>query len=365
MMVKTKGGPLTGIRLVEFDAIGPVPLAAMILADMGADIIRLARPSGGNSAWDDLGGSVLHRSRGVTCVNLKDASDRDAVLALLEKADGLIEGFRPGVMERLGLGPDVCQARNPKLVYGRMTGWGQTGPLALRAGHDINYIALTGALHAIGKADAPPTVPLNLVGDYGGGAMFLVAGMLAALLGAKQTGHGQVVDVAMTEGAATLLSMFHAYQASGRWQDKREANLLDGAAPFYRCYECADGKHVAVGCLEPQFFAAFLSGLGLDPAEFKQSDTTTWPAMAARFAAIIATRSRDEWAAQFENTDACVSPVLSLSEAQSHPHNVARGSFTSRDGVAQASPAPRFALDASIIRTPKPYDLSEALARWN
>jgi len=364
-MTQPTSGPLTGIRIVEFDAIGPVPLAAMILADMGADIIRVARPAGGNSAWDDVGGAVLHRSRGVVHVNLKDETDRDAVFALLEKADGLIEGFRPGVMERLGLGPDVCQARNAKLVYARMTGWGQTGPFALRAGHDINYIALTGALHAIGKPDAPPTVPLNLVGDYGGGAMFLVAGVLAALLCAQRTGRGQVVDVAMTEGAATLLSMFHAYQASGRWQDKRESNLLDGAAPFYRCYECADGKHVAVGCLEPQFFAAFLTGLGLDPVDFKQSDINTWSAMVAQFSAILRTKTRDQWAALFEGTDACVSPVLSLTEAQTHPHNVARGSFTLRDGVAQASPAPRFAPDASFIGALESLDLTEALARWN
>jgi alpha-methylacyl-CoA racemase len=361
---QTKGGPLTGIRIVEFDAIGPVPLAAMILADMGADVIRIARPSGGNPAWDDVGGSVLHRSRGVVHLNLKDTADRGAVLALLAKADGLIEGFRPGVMERLGLGPDVCQALNPKLVYARMTGWGQTGPLALRAGHDINYIALTGALHAIGKAEEPPAVPLNLVGDYGGGAMFLVAGVLAALLGAKHTGHGQVVDVAMTEGASTLLSMFHAYQASGLWQDKREANLLDGAAPFYRCYECADGKHVAVGCLEPQFFAAFVSGLGLEVAHFKQNDIATWSEMGAQFDAIFRTRTRDEWAALFAETDACVSPVLSLSEAQTHPHNVARASFILRDGVTQAAPAPKFAPDASVIREPKSYVFAEALARW-
>jgi len=362
--VQSNGGPLRGIRLVEFDAIGPVPLAAMILADMGADIIRLARPHGGNSAWDDVGGVVLHRSRGVVHVDLKDAADRDAVLGLIEKADGLIEGFRPGVMERLGLGPDVCQALNPRLVYARMTGWGQTGPLALRAGHDINYIALTGALHAIGKAGEPPTVPLNLVGDYGGGAMFLIAGVLAALLGAQRTGLGQVVDVAMTEGAATLLSMFHAYQASGRWQDKREANLLDGAAPFYRCYDCADGKHIAVGCLEPQFFAAFVTGLGLEPAHFAQNNPDTWPDMAAQFEAILRTKTRDQWAALFVDTDACVSPVLSLTEAQTHPHNLARGSFTLRNGVAQASPAPQFAPHPSVIRETATYDLAEALTRW-
>jgi alpha-methylacyl-CoA racemase len=363
-MSKTVGGPLAGVRIIEFDAIGPVPLAAMILADMGADIVRVARPADAHSAWADVGGSVLHRSRTVVHADLKNEGDRGSVLGLIANADAVVEGFRPGVMERLGLGPDLCLARNPKLVFARMTGWGQTGPLSMRAGHDINYIAITGALHAIGKPAEPPTVPLNLVGDYGGGAMFLVAGVLAALLAARTSGRGQAVDVAMTEGAATLLSMFHSYHASGSWQDRREANLLDGGAPFYRCYECADGKHVAVGCLEPQFFAAFLSGLELDPGIFSQNDAATWPTMRTQFEAIFKTRTRDDWAALFADTDACVSPVLALAEAPTHPHNVARGSFVNREGVSQASPAPKFAPDVSMIRDPETSDLAAALTRW-
>jgi alpha-methylacyl-CoA racemase len=361
-MADATSGPLVGIRIVEFDAIGPVPLAAMILADMGAEIVRIARKT--SSAWDDATGSVLNRSRSVVTVDLKDTADRDATLDLIGHADALIEGFRPGVMERLGLGPDDCLARNPALVFGRMTGWGQTGPLAQRAGHDINYIALTGALHAIGKPGEPPTVPLNLIGDYGGGAMFLVSGVLAALLSAQRSGRGQVVDVAMTEGTATLLSMFHAYLAVGRWRDEREANLLDGGAPFYRCYECADGKHVAVGCLEPQFFAACLSGLGLDPAAFRQHDVATWPTMRMQLETVFKTRSRDDWAAVFADTDACVAPVLSLAEAPGHPHNVARGSFIERHGVVQAAPAPRFAPDASAIREAVATDLATMSERW-
>lgn len=355
-------GTLQGVRIVEFDAIGPVPLAAMILADMGADIVRLARKGGG--AGDDLGGSVLHRSRTVVPVDLKDAADRDAVLDLIAGADAVVEGFRPGVMERLGLGPDVCLARNPALVFGRMTGWGQTGPLALRAGHDINYIAITGALHAIGKPGEPPTVPLNLVGDYGGGAMFLVTGVLGGLLAARTSGRGQVVDVAMTEGTVTLLSMFHSFRAAGRWRDERGANLLDGGAPFYRCYECSDGRHMAVGCLEAQFFAAFIAGLGLDAAEFRQHDVAAWPMMADRFGAVFRTKTRDEWTAVFEDTDACVAPVLTMAEAETHPHNVARGSFIERDGVVQAAPAPRFTPYAGAVREPGKADLAEIVARW-
>ncbi|OYY72833.1 CaiB/BaiF CoA-transferase family protein [Sphingomonas sp. 28-63-12] len=364
-MIESSGGPLSGIRIVEFDAIGPVPLAAMILADMGADIVRLARPAGAVTAWDDVGGSVLHRSRSVVHVDLKNPDDRAQVLDLIARADAVVEGFRPGVMERLGIGPDIGLARNPKLIFARMTGWGQSGPLALRAGHDINYIAITGALHAIGKPDEPPTVPLNLVGDYGGGAMFLVAGVLAALLAARTTGRGQIVDVAMTEGAATLLSMFHSYHATGSWQDQREANLLDGGAPFYRCYACADGRHVAVGCLEPQFFAACLQGLGLDPQLFRQNDRATWPAMRAEFETTFKTRTRDAWAALFAETDACVSPVLTLAEAPDHPHNRHRTSFVTRDGVSQAAPAPKFAPDASIVREPSASDVATAVARWN
>ena len=357
----TRSGPLAGVRIVEFEAIGPVPLAGMMLADMGADIVRLARPSPGG----DPGASVLYRGRTLAPANLKDAADRDAALDLVAGADILIEGYRPGVLERLGLGPDVCLARNPQLVFGRMTGWGQDGPLSPYAGHDINYIAVTGALHAIGQADAPPTVPLNLVGDYGGGALFLVTGVLAALLAARSSGRGQVVDAAMTEGTATLLSMFHGFQAEGRWQDRREANLLDGAAPFYRCYECADGRHVAVGCLEPQFFHACVTGLGLDPATLRQYDTATWPSLRKAFAAAFMTRTRDEWAEHFAATDACVSPVLSLTEAPAHPHNQARGSFIMRNAISQAAPAPRFSATPSAVADPSVASMADVAARWS
>lgn len=350
-------GPLSGVRIVEMEAIGPVPLAAMILSDMGADVVRVGRV--GASA-----GPVLGRGRTVVAADLKNVGERDAVIDLIAGADAVIEGFRPGVMERLGIGPDICHARHPALVFGRMTGWGQTGPLSSRAGHDINYIALTGALHAIGRPGEPPTVPLNLIGDYGGGAMFLVTGVLGGLIAARTSGRGQVIDVAMTEGTATLLSMFHGFASAGRWRDAREANLLDGGAPFYRCYECADGKHVAVGCLEPQFFAACLAGLGFEATEFAQYDEATWPAMRARFEAVFRTRTRDDWAAVFEETDACVSPVLSFAEAPLHPHNVARGSFVASDGVTQAAPAPRFSPDTGAIGEAQTAALADVVARW-
>ena len=364
-MTSGQGGPLTGLRIVEIDAIGPVPLAAMIMADMGADIIRVGRrATPGKSMWDDVGGAVLHRSRDHVALDLKDPADRDALLEVVDRADGLIEGFRPGVMERLGLGPDVCLARNPKLVFGRMTGWGQNGPMAMRAGHDINYLSLTGALHAIGDAGAPPTVPLNLVGDYGGGTMFLVAGMLAAFLAAQRTGRGQVVDVAIADGTGTLLSLFHAWLGTGVWSDRRADNLLDGGAPFYRCYECADGRHVAVGCLEPQFFGAMVAGLGLEDRCYDQGDRAGWPAMEADFAATFATRPRDAWAVLFAPTDACVTPVLSLTEAIDHPQAVGRGSFVVCDGIAQAVPAPRFTNTPAAIKDRNEVDLAEVLARW-
>jgi alpha-methylacyl-CoA racemase len=363
-------GPLAGIRLIEIDAIGPVPLAAMLLADMGADIIRIARPpSAGPAAWDDVGGAILHRSRAVTHLNLKDADDREQLLRLVEKADGLIEGYRPGVMERLGVGPDVCLARNPRFVFGRMTGWGQEGPMALRAGHDINYMALTGALHAMGEAGKPPPVPLNLVGDYGGGAMFLVTGMLAALLSARTTGKGQMVDACITDGVASLMSLFYAWLPSGLWNDAPDSNLLDGAAPFYRCYACADGKHVAVGCLEPQFFAQMVERIGLADRNYTQNDRAGWPRMEIDFAAMFATRNRDEWAALLTATDACVTPVLSMTEAAVHEHNIARATYIVQDGITQPGPAPRFSETASAItasgRSPTYRSISEVLADWS
>jgi len=358
-------GPLAGIRIVELDAIGPVPLAAMLLADMGAEIVRVARPPGaGAGAWDDVGGDVLHRSRSVVYLNLKDHADREQLLTLIGRADALIEGFRPGVMERLGLGPDVCLDRNPALVYARMTGWGQTGPLALRAGHDINYLSITGALHALGDGASPPPVPLNLVGDYGGGAMFLIAGLLAAILSAKVTGKGQVVDACITDGVPVLMSLFHAWLPKGLWTDAPASNLLDGAAPFYRCYRCADGRDVAVGCLEPQFFAQLVQGLGLEARGYRQNDRADWPRMIADFTACFAARSRDEWANLFATTDACVTPVLSMTEARGHPHNAARGSFAERGGVAQAAPAPRFSDTEPAIREPETLSVAAALERW-
>lgn len=358
-MTSTASGPLAGVRIVEFEGIGPVPLAAMILSDMGADIVRLQRPGA-----RDAGAPVLDRGRRLVGLDLKSDAGREAALVMLDKADALLEGFRPGVMERLGLGPEVVHARNPKLVYGRMTGWGQSGPLSARAGHDLNYISLTGALHAIGPAGSPPPPPLNLIGDYGGGAMFLVAGVLAGLVRAKAGGPGDVVDVAMTEGTINLLAMFHAFLAAGRWRDEREANLLDGGTPFYRCYECADGGYVAVGCLEPQFFAACLAGLALDPADWRQFDMARWPVMAEAFATTFKTRNRDDWAAHFADTDACVTPVLSFAEAPRHPHNAARGSYVEAGGVTQPAPAPRFAGGVPALRPAETVSVEDALTRW-
>lgn len=350
-------GPLAGVRIVEMEAIGPVPLAAMILADMGADVVRLVRPGGASIP-------ILSRSRATVEADLKTEAGQDTALKLIDTADALIEGYRPGVMERLGLGPDTLRARNPRLVFGRMTGWGQTGPFAPMAGHDINYISLTGALHAIGRAGEPPVPPLNLVGDYGGGAMFLVSGLLAGIIRARETGQGDVVDVAMTEGTINLLSMFHAFLAGGQWQDRPEANLLDGGAHFYRCYECADGRYVAVGCLEPQFYAACLKGLELDPADFPQYPPSRWGELAQGFAARFRQKARDEWATIFAGTDACVTPVLSFAEAPHHPHNAARGSHVEVEGLAQATPAPRFADAETRVGVSELLSAEEVIRRW-
>lgn len=362
----TLSGPLAGIRIVEIDAIGPVPLAAMLLADMGAEIVRVARPpSAGAGDWDDVGGDILHRSRTVIHLDLKRDDDRAQLLDLIDRADGLIEGYRPGVMERLGIGPDICLARNPRLVFGRMTGWGQSGPLAMRAGHDINYLSITGALHAMGEQGQPPPVPLNLVGDYGGGAMFLIFGLLSALLSAQRTGQGQVVDACITDGVASLMSLFYAWQPKGLWTDAPASNLLDGAAPFYRCYTCADGRHVAVGCLEPKFFAQMVEGLGLSDRHYDQNDRAAWPAMQADFTAAFATRTRDAWADHFAHTDACVTPVLAMTEAPEHPHNRARGTFVQRDGIANPAPAPRLDRTAGAITEPASGDVADILRRWS
>lgn len=362
----TSHGPLAGIRLLEIDAIGPVPLAAMLLADMGAEIVRIARPpSAGTGDWDDVGGDILHRSRTAAYLDLKNNADREQLLELVARADGLIEGYRPGVMERLGVGPEICLARNPRFVFGRMTGWGQSGPLALRAGHDINYLSITGALHAMGDGHGPPPVPLNLVGDYGGGAMFLIFGMLSALLSAQRTGRGQVVDACITDGVASLMSLFYAWKPKGLWQDAPGSNLLDGAAPFYSCYECADGRHVAVGCLEPKFFALMLEGLGLSDRNYDQNDRNGWPKMREDFTNIFLTRTRDEWAAQFAASDACVTPVLSMEEAPRHEHNDARGTFIRRNGTDQPAPAPRFSETSGVVGEPSVVSVADLITNWS
>jgi alpha-methylacyl-CoA racemase len=353
--------PLSGVRIIEFDGLGPVTFAGMVLADLGAEMVRLTRADGAG-VFGDVGGAVLHRGRAAVAVDLKSAGDRDRVLDLVASADAVIEGFRPGVLERLGLGPDACAARNPRLVFGRITGWGQTGPLAQTVGHDLNYIALSGALHAMGEPDRPPRPPLNLVGDYGGGAMLLVVGVLAAVIEARTTGRGRVVDAAMTDGAAMLSSLFFALSANGLWSDERGANLLDGGAPFYRCYACADGRFVAVGALEPRFYAALLEGLDVDPETAPQFPATGWPALHARFEALFAARSRDAWAAHFADTEACVTPVLNFAEAADHPHNRARGTILG--SPAQPAPAPRFDGALEAIGPQTSLSLDQALARW-
>ena len=325
-----KAGPLAGLRIVEFAGIGPGPFAAMLLADMGAEILRIDRPGGA----DPYSKHVLTRGRRTVIANLKDPAEVERVLTLLGSADALIEGARPGVMERLGLGPDIVLKRNPRLVYGRMTGWGQSGPLAKAAGHDLNYIAITGALAAIGPK-AGPVPPLNLVGDFGGGALYLVMGMLAAMLSARETGQGQVVDCAICDGAASMMAMFSDLSAQGRWSGGREANLLDGGAPFYRTYECADGKHVSIGALEPQFYALLRDLAGLDGPEFDRDDELVWPALHHRLEAVFRARTQAEWCALLEGSDACFAPVLSLAEAPDHPHLKARGTFITIDGVVQ------------------------------
>lgn len=364
-MTAPHGGPLAGIRIVEFDAIGPVPLAGMILSDLGAEIIRIGRP-GSAARVNSSGNAILMRGRKTTELDLKDKAQRDQAMELIAGADAMLEGQRPGVMERLGLGPEDCLAHNPKLVYGRMTGWGQNGPLSQTAGHDIDYIAITGALGSMGRKDAPPPPPLNLVGDYGGGTMFLIMGVLAAILSAKQTGKGQVVDAAMTDGASILMSMFYAFHGIGMWQAEREANLLDGGTPFYRCYETSDGLYMAVGCLEPQFFAAFLDKLDLDPEEFPQQDRGIWPKMVETFEAKFASRTRDEWAAHFDGSDACVAPVLSIAEAPEHPHNAARQTFGEHGGVTHPMPAPRFSETPSAIGEDSgAIGIDDAIARWS
>ena len=363
-------GPLKGIKVVEFAALGPAPMGAMLLADLGAEVLRIERKISvtGRPTADlfDPKIDILNRSRRVVALNMKQPEAIETALRLIEQADVLIEGFRPGVMERLGVGPDVCLARNPKLVYGRMTGWGQNGTLAHAAGHDINYLSLSGALHAIGEKGGKPVAPLNLVADCGGGAMLLAMGVLAGVISARNTGRGQVVDAAMTDGAAVLMSMMYTLKAMGQWTQQRGDNLLDGGAHFYDTYQCSDGKWLSVGAIEPQFYALLLEKAGIDDPAFKaQWDRSQWPALKEKLAAVIATRSRDAWCTVFEGTDACVAPVLDMDEAPAHPHNQSRGTFIDVAGVTQPAPAPRFSgTPAGQPTPPHPEGDAQVLTDW-
>jgi alpha-methylacyl-CoA racemase len=364
--VQPPAGPLTGLRVVELAGLGPAPYACMLLAELGADVVRVDRPGGG-SLLVPAEKDALNRSRPSVAVDLKSPQGREVLLRLLDGADVLVEGLRPGVLERLGVGPDEALARNPRLVYARMTGWGQDGPLARRAGHDINYLGLTGALHAIGTAEKP-VAPLNIGADFGGGSMFLLVGILAALFERGTSGRGQVVDAAMVDGASSLVTMIYGMLGAGLWQDRRAENLLDGGAPFYDTYTCADGRHVAVGALEPQFYAAFVEGLGLTGAlPGEQYDVAHWPEHRRLFTEAFATRPRDEWAAAFAGTDACVTPVLGLREAPRHPHLAARGTFVEQDGGPQPGPAPRFSRTPGAVRGGPRHpgaDTREVLRDW-
>ncbi|NEE12211.1 CoA transferase [Streptomyces sp. SID7499] len=343
-------GPLTGVRVVELAGIGPGPFAAMLLADLGADVVRVDRPGGPGLAIDPAY-DVTNRNKRSVVVDLKAPDGPDRVLDLVARADVLVEGYRPGVAERLGVGPGDCHARNPRLVYGRMTGWGQDGPLAQRAGHDIAYIAPTGALGMIGRPDEPPAVPANLLGDYAGGSLYLVVGVLAALHHARASGTGQVVDAAIVDGTAHLATMIHGMLAAGGWQDRRGANLLDGGCPYYGTYETADGRYMAVGALEPQFYAEFLALLGVEDQDGARKDVTRWSGLREQVATRFKSRTRDEWTAVFDGSDACVAPVLSLREAPHHPHLAARGTFTDHGGITQPAPAPRFSATPTSVRT--------------
>ncbi len=347
-------GPLDGVRVIEIASLAPAPFGCMILSDLGADVLRVDRTEscGPDAVAPD---APLSRGRRSVGINLKDPEGVELLLRLVETADVLVEGFRPGVAERLGFGPEACAARNPRLVFGRMTGWGQDGPLAPTAGHDIDYIAISGALSLVGRAGERPVPPVNLLGDFGGGGMLLAVGVLAALLDRERSGLGQVVDAAMVDGSALLTSFVYGLRAAGAWQDARGVNLLDGGAPFYDTYQAADGGYVAVGALEPQFYAALLAGLGLSGADLpRQQDRAGWPVMRARFAEVFLTRTRDEWAGVFAGSDGCVAPVLSPAEAPGHPYNVSRGTFTDVGGLVQPAPAPRFGRSAAESPSPPP-----------
>lgn len=358
-------GPLAGVRVVEFAGLGPAPFAGMLLGELGADVLKIDRP--GDTDWDlPSEYDLLNRGRPSVCIDLKQAGGVGVARRLVDRAEVLVEGYRPGVMERLGLGPDALLARRPALVYGRMTGWGQDGPLAHAAGHDITYLAATGALHAVGEPGRP-AVPLNVVGDFGGGALYLVVGVLSALLQARQTGRGQVVDAAIVDGAAHLHTAIFGMLAGGRWQDQRGVNLLDGGAPFYGVFATYDDKHVAVGPLEPAFYREFESLLDLEEPLPDRTDRSSWPALRTRLDAVFASRTRDEWAAVFEGTDACVAPVLSMTEAARHPQLAARGTLRDHGGVVQPAPAPRFSETPTQLSTPPPtpgQQSREALRAW-
>jgi len=362
-------GPLAGIKVLELEAVGPVPFCGMMLADMGADVLLLDRPADPQlglerERWYD----AMLRGRRSIVLDLKSAAGVAAALELARRADVVLEGFRPGVLERLGLGPDVLLANNPKLVVGRMTGWGQDGPLAPRAGHDLNYIAMSGVLHAIGRAGEAPVPPLNLVGDFGGGGMLLAFGVASALVEAQRSGRGQVVDAAMVEGASLLATMFWGMRAGGKWSDERGANILDTGAPWYDVYETLDHHYVALASIEPKFYAEMLERLGLaDAALPPQYDRAQWPELRRRFAAVVATRSRADWCAIFAGSDACFSPVLTFDEARDHPHNVARGGYVKLGGVDQPAPAPRFSRTPGGASRPPPErgaGGAQALADW-
>jgi len=344
-------GPLEGLKIVEMVGIGPAPFCAMMLADMGAEVIRVDRPGNASPvAPEDSRFDVTARNRRSIAIDLKKPQGAETVLALIDRADAVIEGFRPGVMERLGLGPDTCLARNPRLVYGRMTGWGQQGPLAHAAGHDINYIALSGALHAIGRPGEPPVVPLNYIGDFGGGGMLLAFGLLCALLESRRSGKGQVVDAAMTDGAALLSAMMYGFRADRSMSNQRGENLLDGGAHFYNTYACADGKYVSIGSIEPQFYAQLIELCGIDdPAFHAQRDPHGWPMLKYRLSDVFKTKTRDEWCALMEGTDVCFAPVLDWDEAPRHAHNRARETFVQVAGVTQPAPAPRFSRTPAAV----------------
>lgn len=362
-------GPLREVRVVEMAGIGPAPFCGMLLADLGADVVRIDRLD-----TTDLGVSfperfdLLNRNKRSVAIDLKSPEGRGTALRLIGRAEIVIEGFRPGVMERLGLGPEACHAVNPRLVFGRMTGWGQDGPLSQAAGHDLNYIALTGALDAIGRNGDPPTIPLNLVGDFGGGALYLAMGVLAALLEARTSGHGQVVDASIVDGTASLMTMMYAMRQMGAWRGGRGRNLLDGGAPFYDVYETQDGRYVSIAAIEGKFYRELLRRLGLDGEVLPdQNDASGWEGLRERFAAIFRTKTREEWCRLLEGTDACFAPVLDLGESVAHPHNAARQVFLEQDGVTHPAPAPRFSRTPGAVRRPPPArgaDTSDALADW-